>query len=134
MNNTIHIPEPCSEKWTSMKDIGNRQRHCEVCKTNVHDFTKSSLSEINKKLKAANGQKLCGNYHERHIKSSEKTYVFVNYLEKRLVGMRLKKFSLILITLVLFLSGCARKHTKGKYRALSHGNDKKKYILVNESW
>jgi hypothetical protein len=114
MNNAIHIPEPCSEKWTSMKNIGNRQRHCEVCKTNVHDFTKSSLSEINKKLKAANGQKLCGNYHERHIEPSKKVYLFVNTIENKLMSWKLKRLSIILIVVVLFISGCAKKHIRGR--------------------
>jgi hypothetical protein len=118
MNNTIYIPEPCSEKWASMKNIGNGQRHCDVCKTNVHNFSKSSLSEINQKFELADGQKLCGNYHERHIEPSKKVYLFVNTIENKLMSWKLKRLSIILITAILFLTGCAKRNVRGNTRML----------------
>jgi hypothetical protein len=114
MNNTIHIPEPCHEKWALMKDAGNKQRHCDVCKTNVHDFTKSSLSEIHSKIKEAGESKLCGRYHERHTTTTNKAYLFANYIEDKLMKINFKRASVFLVAIVLVISGCARKCTKGR--------------------
>jgi hypothetical protein len=111
MNKTIHIPEPCHEKWALMKDAGNKQRHCDVCKTNVHDFTKSSLSEIHSKIKEAEESKLCGHYHERHTTTDNKAYLFANYLEDKLIKIKFRKISVVIVSVVLIISGCARRHT-----------------------
>jgi hypothetical protein len=130
MNNTIHIPEPCSEKWASMKNIGKGQRHCEVCKHTVHDFYNSSLQEINQKINSANGEKVCGKYHERHTTTNKKVYVLVNKIENRLMMFRLKRFSILLVTAILFLSGCARRRaTMGAYSKFSDTKNKMEQTL-----
>ena len=114
MQNTIHIPEPCSEKWSSMKSAGNSQRHCDVCKHHVHDFSKSSLSEISSKHIEAGGSVLCGHYHERHTTTNKKVYVFVNYMESKLTRFNFKLTSIFLVATLLILSGCAKRYTKGR--------------------
>jgi hypothetical protein len=38
MRKRIEIPTPCSEKWSAMKTVDAHQRHCDVCKLNVHDI------------------------------------------------------------------------------------------------
>ncbi|MGJ8678568.1 MAG: hypothetical protein ACSHX0_13720 [Akkermansiaceae bacterium] len=52
------IPKPCHENWFQMSG-DERQRHCELCNTKVHNLTGMSYEDI-VALKAANGGKLCG--------------------------------------------------------------------------
>ena len=115
MNNKIHIPEPCHEKWALMKSVGKNQRHCDVCKTNVHDFSKKPLAEINEKIENANGEKLCGLYHERHTSDSKGIYSFVNILEESLMRVKFRRVSILLVAAILFLSGCAKRRLTGAY-------------------
>jgi hypothetical protein len=124
MNDLIRIAEPCSEKWSSMKEAGNGHKYCDLCKTKVHDFTRSSLAEINSKINEANGNKLCGRYHERHTRSS-KLYSFINAIENKLGRLKLKQISIIIVTTTLFLSGCAHKKLSGAYSKFSKPKDKK---------
>jgi len=114
MHNPIHIPDPCSERWNGMQKVDPCKRHCAVCKTNVHDFTKKSLAEINETLIAANGEKLCGNYHERHTGSSKKLYVVLNGMERVLQRAKLGRVSILIVAASLFLSGCYRKQVRGR--------------------
>ncbi|HEY0029515.1 MAG TPA: hypothetical protein VGC65_02060 [Bacteroidia bacterium] len=116
MNNTIHIPEPCPEKWAAMKTVAHKQRHCDVCKHKVHDFSKSSLREINQKINSAEGI-FCGHYHERHTTNAKGSYTFINHLENKLIRINFRKFSVVVVAALLIISGCARKHVKGKRRA-----------------
>jgi hypothetical protein len=125
MNNSIHIPGPCSEKWGAMKTVGNKQRHCLVCKQNVYDFSKNSLNEINRKIISANGEKLCGHYHERHVSNEKTIYVLTNYIDNTFSRTRLKHFSLIIISMILLLSGCARRKLSGAYS--TNGTQKSKH-------
>lgn len=112
--NIIHIPEPCSANWSAMKNAGNNQRHCDLCKTNVHDFSKSSLSEINSAFEAANGAKICGHYHERHTTTNNRAYLFANYIEDKLMKINFRRTAIFLVAVVLTFSGCTRKHAKGR--------------------
>jgi hypothetical protein len=114
MQNIIHIPEPCSEKWSTMKSVGNKQRHCDMCKHNVRDFSKSSLSEISSKHIEEGESILCGHYHERHTTNNNKVYVFANYIEYKLTKINFKRSSFFLVAIVLMLSGCAKRYTKGR--------------------
>lgn len=128
MNNIIHIPEPCHEKWSNMKDAGNKQRHCDSCKTNVHDLSRSPLSEINATINAANGEKLCGHYHERHTTTSKKVYLVANFIEDKLMKLNFKRASIFIVALVLIFSGCARKHLKGRYSVQKKQNPNKQTV------
>ncbi|MFL5764874.1 MAG: hypothetical protein ACJ77K_13095 [Bacteroidia bacterium] len=113
MNNPIHIPEKCSESWTSMRDAGISKRHCAVCKLDVHDFTTSSRTTINEAIALANSERVCGRYHERHTMKGNKLYFFLNILEEKLIRFRLKAVAFVVITGILTLSGCVRRHTQG---------------------
>ena len=55
---SIHIPEPCHEKWEDMAPtaIG---RHCAACQKTVVDFTQKSDTEILAYLAGATGE-ICG--------------------------------------------------------------------------
>lgn len=132
MKNTIHIPEPCLVKWSSMKDVGSNQRHCDSCKTNVHDFSKSTLSEINNKINAANGERLCGFYHERHTNNIKTIYVLTNALDNAFSKTRLKRFSLIIISMILLFAGCARRRTAGyvKLSKQKDNNEQKQHVKI----
>lgn len=123
MNNIIHIPAPCHEKWASMKDAGNNHRHCDSCKTNVRDFSKSSLSEINHEINSANGEKLCGHYHERHTNNKKLVYVLTNAIDNGFSKTNLKRFSLVIISMILLFAGCARRRTSGAYAKFSKAKD-----------
>lgn len=111
----LHIPEPCSESWTGMPAVGPCKRHCTVCNRHVHDFSKTPLEEIHRRLQAAKEEKPCGCYHERHTAGSKKIYALVNKMEQKLIRLKLRRVAAIAVIAVLFLSGCARRHVKGRY-------------------
>ena len=116
MAQLIHIPEPCSEDWNKMQKADACSRHCAVCKTNVHDFRNLSLSEINQKQMLVRGEKLCGKYHERHVSTSKKIYVFVNAFEERLLRIKMRRTAMIFVAALLFFSGCVRRHVQGRMK------------------
>jgi len=116
-NNLIHIPEPCAANWNEMQSAGNCLRHCASCKTNVHDFTKQSLSDIQKTLAENSSMNICGRYHERHTGNSKKVYIIANKLDKAFSKTKLKSFSLVVISLILLFAGCARRRTMGAWAA-----------------
>jgi hypothetical protein len=96
-----------------MKEVGNNQRHCEVCKHTVHDFSKSSLAEINSIMEAAKGDRICGNYQKRHT-TNKKGYALANFIENKLVKINMRRASVFLVAIVLIFSGCSRKHVRGR--------------------
>ena len=126
MEQMIHIPEPCSEKWNEMKNAGEYQRHCDVCKHNVHDLSGASFSEIKQKINASDGQKFCGHYHERHTNDTKKVYHLANIIDRAFSGTKIKKLSLLFISAMLLLSGCARRHVQGRLKVSLDGSQKNK--------
>ena len=109
----IHIPEPCSQNWNNMQPVDGCKRHCEVCNINLYDFSNRSLSDVQKILAENKDVIICGNYHERHTNSTKKVYAFTNALDTTFSKTKLKRFSLLVISLVLLFAGCARRVTKG---------------------
>jgi hypothetical protein len=124
MNHLIHIPEPCSENWDSMQKVDGCKRNCAVCNTHVHDFSKASFAEIENVFEKNKDIKICGHYHERHTNNTKKVYAFTNMLDVAFSKTRLRRLSLLAISLVLLFAGCARRVTKG-CRAYGLGNPEK---------
>ncbi|MCW3084944.1 MAG: hypothetical protein JWP12_2310 [Bacteroidetes bacterium] len=124
MSNLIHIPEPCSENWNKMQPVADCTRHCATCKTNVHDFSKASFADIDTVFEKNKDVKICGHYHERHTSTTKKVYVLTNALDNAFSKTKLKRFSLLVISLMLLFAGCARRVTKG-CRAYGFGNPEK---------
>lgn len=124
----LHLPEPCGEQWSTMQKVSACKRHCAVCNTPVHDLSKKSLPEIHQLLNAKANEIYCGNYHERHIRESKRVYVFVNKLEEKLLAVKLKRVSIILITAVLFFSGCVKRQVRGRMKVLNNEKNKKQEI------
>lgn len=111
-----------------MQKMGACKRHCEVCNTPVHDLSKKSLPEINQLLSTKTNEIYCGNYHERHTSESKQVYVVINKLEEKLFAFKLKRLSIILITAVLFFSGCIKKQVRGRMKVMNKEKDKKQEL------
>jgi hypothetical protein len=122
MTDKIRIQAPCSADWNKMSEQNNG-RFCESCQTLVVDFSTKSLDEIQNYFKEYSNQKVCGNYHIRHTSESPKWMNILTFFEYFLNKIKLRKFAFIMLTIVLFIAGCTRKHLKGRY---SYSNDKSK--------
>jgi hypothetical protein len=59
----VTVSKPCEESWEAM--IGNsRERHCELCDRQVHNFAAMTSRQI-EKLVAESGGRLCGRITRR---------------------------------------------------------------------
>jgi len=57
------IASPCEESWTAMQG-GSRERHCQLCDKQVHNFAAMSSREIERVVREADG-KLCARITRR---------------------------------------------------------------------
>ncbi len=72
------------------------------------------MEEINEYFEKNSKAKFCGNYHIRHTDTSNRWLEFINVVELKINHFKLKKVAFIFITLSLFISGCMKKHTRGR--------------------
>jgi hypothetical protein len=64
MKYIISIPEPCNEKWDEMTPT-EQGRFCDVCATEIYDFTQISNRELVNKLK--NKESICARYRKDQL-------------------------------------------------------------------
>jgi hypothetical protein len=69
MPTKLHIPEPCSEKWSEMTPTQKGCRHCATCDKQIMDFTFKTDAEILKHLRQSDG-KVCGKFRPDQLQRS----------------------------------------------------------------
>jgi len=69
MTTKLHIPEPCSEKWSEMTPTQKGCRHCSACDKQIMDFTLKTDAEILEHLRQRDG-KVCGKFRPDQLQRS----------------------------------------------------------------
>jgi hypothetical protein len=64
MKYIVSIPEPCHEKWDEMTPT-KQGRFCDVCETEIYDFTQISNRELVNKLKK--NEHICARYRKDQL-------------------------------------------------------------------
>lgn len=63
---TVSIETPCHADWDGMTPVdGDRVRHCDACRLNVHNLSAMSRKEGEALLTAYEGQRLCVQYAQK---------------------------------------------------------------------
>ena len=134
MSEKINIPARCSEQWEKMK-LNSKGRHCGVCKTTVIDFTSMGLQEIQAYFRNNQNKKICGQYHDRHVKGKEnKWFNFLNRIESNTRGKILKRAALLLINVLLLMSSCkTKRRTMGKFAAPAIPENKTETVIFQNN-
>ncbi len=105
----MKIENPCSEKYSNMQKTSNG-RHCKMCQTNVVDFTKYNVTEIETYFKENGGQKVCGRYKNYQINTPTKFETFVlnlkSYIDLKIKFTPIKIAMLALVSSLLSLTSC----------------------------
>ena len=113
MKPTVSIPEPCHVKWNSMLP-SEHGKHCQVCATDVVDFSKMPLAEITAYFENLPGEKkICGRYHQRHTNHATPVMKWINGVEQKLIQFRWRRAAVIAASVLLFFSNCARRKLLG---------------------
>jgi hypothetical protein len=102
----IEIKKPCTVNLDLMNS-DEKGKFCTVCQTSVIDFTNKSPDEIAVYFRTYKNEKICGKFDPHIVKTGNKIDSFVLYLYSKKL-----KFVAIIITGILFLTGCkTKKHT-----------------------
>ncbi|MBS1637428.1 MAG: hypothetical protein JST26_16045 [Bacteroidetes bacterium] len=112
MEPIVFIPEPCPVKWNSMSS-SDQGRHCQVCATEVVDFSKMPLEDITNYFKSRPTEKICGRYHQRHTNHATPVMKWINGVEQKLLQFRWRRAAVIAASVLLFFSNCARRKLLG---------------------
>ena len=97
-----------------MSPIDGSKRHCLSCQTPVVDFTNKTLEEIQQFFKIPANEKTCGRYNERHTEYATSFDDKLNRIEILFSRFKMKKLAFILITCILFITSCQKKHVRGR--------------------
>ncbi len=117
------MEKPCHESWDKMTPQ-KEGRLCAACETTVVDFSSKSLEEIKAYFESNAGKNVCGRYQERHV-ADTKWNTLLNSFETFFCKVRLPKFALACITVVLFITGCHHNRKMGKLKATWASKDPK---------
>lgn len=103
----------CPVKWNNMAPFEDG-RYCSVCKTTVKDFTGFSVKEI---AASANSEYSCGSFRatQLHKPFNDKRDVLIRYYQNLTSKNRPGKILVMLITVLLFISGCRSRRLSGAY-------------------
>jgi hypothetical protein len=106
----IYIPNPCSENWNEMNPE-EKGRFCSVCSKCVIDFTEKNASEIEQIITEKSDESVCGRFYNHQLnnddsKTSSLKERFFRYVP---ASFQNNKISLGLLSLILFLTGCAKE-------------------------
>lgn len=111
----IHIPKPCPASWQEMTPNASG-KHCASCDKTVVDFTCMSDEEIKSFFMSKKEEKVCG-----HFLTSQVAPTYTNWQQHLIYAHAYvdRKFSfpltrpavLLVITAIMFLSGCASRTT-----------------------
>ena len=111
----VTIENACSEKWNEMTPT-EKGAYCQVCATNVVDFTKKSSLEIKQLLLANSGNSVCGRIKTQQLEQLNTEFELWNVNSKQTI-QRAMFFSL-LVVFGLTLFSCETEKDKQAIQAL----------------
>jgi len=111
----VTIENACSEKWNEMAP-NEKGAYCQVCATNVVDFTNKSSLEIKQLLLANSGNSVCGRIKTQQLEHLNTEFELWNASSKQTI-QRAMFFSL-LVVFGLTLFSCETEKDKQAIQAL----------------
>src|SRR4051812_40619700 len=116
----IELTFKCPVKWSSMGAAADG-RYCSACERTVKDFTKSSAEEICSSLEGTSDA--CGSFYATQLNKPFGDWrdKLITYYQGITKPSSPKRFALLFITALLFLSGCRSRRLGG-------------YASINERW
>lgn len=111
----VKIENACSEKWNEMAST-EKGAFCQVCATNVIDFTNKSSLEIKQLLLANSGNSVCGRIKEQQLEQLNTEFELWQMNAKQTM-QRAMIFSL-LVVFGLTLFSCETEKDKQAIQAL----------------
>jgi hypothetical protein len=111
----VTIENACSEKWNEMAPT-DKGAYCQVCATNVVDFTNKSSLEIKQLLLANSGNSVCGRIKTQQLEQLNTEFELWNASSKQTI-QRAMFFSL-LVVFGLTLFSCETEKDKQAIQAL----------------
>ena len=111
----VTIENACSEKWNEMAPT-DKGAYCQVCATNVVDFTNKSSLEIKQLLLANSGNSVCGRIKTQQLEQLNTEFELWNASSKQTI-QRAMFFSL-LVVFGLTLFSCETEKEKQAIQAL----------------
>jgi hypothetical protein len=111
----VKIENACSEKWNEMAPT-EKGAFCQVCATNVIDFTNKSSLEIKQLLLANSGNSVCGRIKEQQLEQLNTEFELWQMSTKQTM-QRAMIFSL-LVVFGLTLFSCETEKDKQAIQAL----------------
>ena len=111
----VTIENACSEKWNEMAPT-DKGAYCQVCATNVVDFTNKSSLEIKQLLLANSGNSVCGRIKTQQLELLNTEFELWNASSKQTI-QRAMFFSL-LVVFGLTLFSCETEKDKQAIQAL----------------
>ncbi len=110
----------CPENWNAMTP-GKNGRYCSSCEKVVTDFSQMSNEEILYKINSSRENNACGSFKAYQLLEpfNDKRNVLIRFYQRIADSQKSKLpkyISLVLVTALLFLSGCLRR-TSGRYAA-----------------
>lgn len=100
----------CPKEWESMTPTFNG-RFCTDCKKTVIDFSNVSAQKVSRAVQT-NGKELCGNFYAYQLRKpfgNWKDKVISIYQKRFLTKSSLQPIVLIFLTVLLIMTGCARR-------------------------
>lgn len=108
----VNIPNPCQEDINAMNKCGNKIS-CSLCVREVVDLRKSSTKDVLNFTQNNPGE--CVVIHTRHKSDITNAYNWINKVESFLNFLRLKRTSILVCSMLLFITSCASRKKHRQY-------------------
>ena len=114
---TIGLSFQCPKKWQSMSPA-NGGRFCADCNKVVKEFSGVSVTKPQALILASNEEEICGNFYSYQLEKPFGSWrdKIISFYQQVAFGLKAniisKKLALFILSVVLVVTGCARR-TRG---------------------
>lgn len=111
MTSKTELSFQCLRQWESMTPTDGG-RFCDDCRKTVIDFSKIPVQQLDKLIQNDNTSELCGNFYAYQLKKPFGNWrdKVISFNQKYLLGHSSHRhFTILILTLILVMTGCARR-------------------------